>query len=119
MPSPLALINREELFQRCLEDAAFMHQMLSVFRESAPALAQDLHRAVASENWLDARRHAHTLKGSAANLAIETLRGLALRAEQHAADSDRAGMAEVLAQIDVTLQRALVEVETLLREDRV
>lgn len=115
MPGNLTLINREELLKRCLEDTAFMHQMLRVFQDSAPTLVQELHQSVAAGKWADAKRHAHTLKGTASNLAIADLRALSIRAEERANASDTAGMSEVLPLIDATLEGALAEAEALLR----
>lgn len=92
-------IDREQLLDRCLNDVDFTLQMLAVFCESAPRTARQLETAVAQGAWTDARRHAHTLKGSAANLSIEGLRLEAARLEMLAEQQDLQSLAAAASQL--------------------
>lgn len=92
MRSP-AMIDRDQLLSRCLNDVQFTLQMLAVFCEAAPRTARQLETAITEGALTDAKRHAHTLKGSAANLAIEDLRLQAARLEMLAEQSDLSTLA--------------------------
>lgn len=105
---PSVLIDRDQLLERCLNDVGFMRQMLSVFRDSAPRTAKQLEAAIAQGAMTDAKRHAHTLKGSAANLSIEHLRLEAARLEMLAEQDDlealTAAATELLRCVDESVQ---------------
>lgn len=104
------MIDREELLDRCLNDVGFTLQMLAVFCDSVPKTARQLERAVADGALADAKRHAHTLKGSAANLSIEGLRLKAARleslADQHDLDALASGIGELLRCVDDSVDAA-------------
>ena len=92
-------IDRDQLLGRCLNDVDFTLQMLAVFCESAPRTARLLETAIAQGALTDARRHAHTLKGSAANLSIEHLRLEAARLELMTEQSDLQALASAAAEL--------------------
>jgi HPt (histidine-containing phosphotransfer) domain-containing protein len=98
MKSP-ELIDRDQLLNRCLNDVDFTLQMLAVFCEAAPRTAKQLEAAIAEGALTDAKRHAHTLKGSAANLAIEDLRLQAARLELLADERDLDALSSASAEI--------------------
>ncbi|MBC7783269.1 MAG: Hpt domain-containing protein [Burkholderiales bacterium] len=73
--------------------------MLSAFIEIAPTTMHALREAIATGQTSDAQRHAHTLKGSAANLAMPTLEKLA-REMEHLIGGDTDEAARKLSEVE-------------------
>ncbi len=113
MPGTAQLINWNELFERCMKDAEFTGQMLDVFIENAPKTLESLEQSLSAGQVADAKRHAHTLKGTAGNLAIESLRSLAATNEKLAADGNLAAVLENVPQIKSLLDHCISEAHSL------
>ena len=64
-------------------DEALLAELLDLFRESAAANLDELRRAVAADKATAAAEAAHSLKGAAASLGLESIRRLA-EAVEHA-----------------------------------
>jgi len=64
-------------------DEEVMGEILDLFMEDAPRQIAALGEAITQGNWEEARRLAHTLKGSASNVGAEPLRQAAWSLEQH------------------------------------
>jgi HPt (histidine-containing phosphotransfer) domain-containing protein len=105
----MAQIDLQKLRTRCLDDDEFVGQMLKIFSEVAPRTFESLRDAVSSGDLPAARRHAHTLKGSAANLSAELLRIAAAEAETQADHQDTAGLAASVGRIGMLLERTIAE----------
>jgi HPt (histidine-containing phosphotransfer) domain-containing protein len=88
---------------RCLNDAEFIQQMLGVFCDNTPKVWEQCKAAVEMGDWPAARRHAHTLKGSAANMSAATLRTLAMMAESKTEVHDKAGFNDIARPIDLAM----------------
>ncbi|HEX8339818.1 MAG TPA: Hpt domain-containing protein [Tepidisphaeraceae bacterium] len=101
---------------RCLDDREFTRQMLAVFREFAPQTLLQLRQSTETMALADARRHAHMLKGSAANLAAADLQSAAAAAEDAAAAGDAPALRTAVADAEGFMQRCLLDVETMLGE---
>ena len=80
-------------------------------RDLAPKMVSDLANAIRDGDVAAARRHAHTLKNSADNIAAAGTRDLSFRIEQLLISRDLAGAAAVLDDLraEVALTRTLVE----------
>lgn len=65
----------------------FVRKMRDVFERSARASLQSLRDAIASDQRDDAHRAAHTLKGAAATVGLESMRRLALDLESRSRDA--------------------------------
>ena len=77
-----------ELFQRLLCDAELVKRIIKAFYSDTPQHLAELKVAIASGNFVEARRLAHNIKGSAANISA------------------------------LALHRAALELETLIKEDK-
>ena len=109
-------IDRQQLLGRCLNDPAFMRQMLDVFSNFVPQTVANLRAALDAGDVEATRRFAHTLKGSAANVSAEALRQIAFAAEQSASKGDLAAVRSHLPQIESLLGRCLEDVVVLKEE---
>jgi HPt (histidine-containing phosphotransfer) domain-containing protein len=83
--------------------------MLTLFVEVAPRTFEAFDTAVKAADLSTARRHAHTLKGSAANLSAELLRVAAAEAESHADQKDIPGLVASVGRIRMLLERTVAE----------
>ncbi len=106
------MLDRDELFQRCLGDTAFTLQMLAVFCDTAPKTLAALKDAADAGDLIAAQRHAHTLKGSAANLAIEKLRVQAEEIEMLAGQKDRSTLQQGVNDLEMCFTRSIVAAES-------
>ena len=107
-------IDQADLLQRCMNDPAFVRQMLTIFREYAPKTLGQLRQTVDAADWPAARRHAHTLKGSAANVSAAPLRAVAMQMEKLIDESQHGEVAPKLEQLEAALARVLASIEQLL-----
>ena len=62
--------------------------ILKTYLEITPALVKELETAIKQANAPDIKRHAHTLKGSSANIGALDLPNLCLEMETFARNSD-------------------------------
>ena len=109
-------IDRDQLRARCLDDQEFMRQMLAVFRQFAPQTLAQLKASLLAGVASDAKRHAHTLQGSAANLAADDLRQ-ATRVVEQALNANEPAMVEAaMASLTRAMERCLGEVDRLLEQ---
>jgi len=104
-------IDREKLLARCLDDVEFTRQMLQIFQDQSPATLTRLCESVNAGAWEDAKRHAHTLKGTAGNLSAAALQAAAARVEKlveagQSADLD-AAVLDLTNQFNLCLQSAI------------
>ncbi len=79
-------LNLDDLLQRCLSNPGIVDSVLVAFQRSTEKLMADLVQTIESGDMVTACRHAHTLKGAAANISAETLRAAALKVEQELND---------------------------------
>ena len=68
-----APIHLASLLERCLGDHVFCRLILQKFVDRSADLAAALDRAVLARNAADLARHAHAIKGIAANLSADAL----------------------------------------------
>jgi len=77
-----------ELLARVDHDRELLAELFTLFQESFPRLQHALHSAVDSDDWLQAAKTAHTLKGMLANLSIKQGAELAAGVEAAARTGD-------------------------------
>ena len=82
-------------------------EMIQLFYEFGPQTAARIQAAVAGGNLEEARRQAHSLKGSAANLAGERLTDLAWSLEQAGREGDQGGLELLVRSLDSELAHLL------------
>ena len=102
------------LKKRCLNDDAFVRELVGVFQTHGTGLLNQLRSAASAGTLPVAQKHAHTLKGSAANLAAEPLRAAALAAENAARNGDSSGLANLVETVEAEFGRCLSEIERFL-----
>lgn len=112
MPDP---IDWPQLKKRCLNDDAFVREMVAIFSKHAPILVAGLKTAVAAGDTPAAKKQAHTLKGSAANLAAESLRASAYAAEMLAKDGKLDETRDAIPVIEKELNAVLEALERFLK----
>lgn len=102
-PPPIDL---EQLRARCMGNEQLVTRLLTTFVQELPAQLDALDEALADNDTATAVTTAHRLKGSAGNLAMDGLRGRALRVEEWAradrldrAASEIAAMREQVAHL--------------------
>ena len=111
MPHP---IDWPQLKKRCLDDDAFVRELVAVFQKHGTGLLEQLRTAATAGLMPVAQKHAHTLKGSAANLAAEPLRAAALAAENAARTGDPQGLAQLVGAVEAEFARCMSEIERFL-----
>ena len=107
-PSPLPptetsdepVFDREALLTRLGGAEQLLPRFLTMFCESAVKALEGLKQGLADADLDTVRRHAHTIKGSAANVGAMQLRAAALTIEQYAKDQDEAGCRESLQLVE-------------------
>lgn len=85
MSEPVDIANLQMLKEVIGDD---LKDILSSFIQIAPDTLENIRQAVASENADDLRLHAHTLKGSAANIGATNLPALCLVMENKAKENN-------------------------------
>ncbi|HSI94269.1 MAG TPA: response regulator, partial [Jiangellaceae bacterium] len=111
---PAAVIDRYAL-QRLTEltgDQAFVRSLLGEFRAEAAALVGQV-RAALDGRPADARRPAHSLKSSAANVGAMALSAAAAEVEAAAADGGTDRLGPLVSALEDELERAAAALENL------
>jgi HPt (histidine-containing phosphotransfer) domain-containing protein len=103
MPDERPVINIHDFLDRCMNQPAIAQRVLEKFGESAAGLVREIEQALRRADTATAGRHAHTLKGAAANISAERLRAVAAIMEQQCvAGTDAAAQTTLLAlQVEV------------------
>jgi signal transduction histidine kinase/CheY-like chemotaxis protein len=107
------VLDRETLLNRVGNDQELIAILTDALREDGPARIKELVAAIDSNQLPVAKRAAHTLKGTAANLGAVELAELARQCEAAAANSDIATCRQHLADLEAALDRTLQELEQL------
>jgi two-component system sensor histidine kinase/response regulator len=98
-----------------------LHAYLRLLRRYAADHGDDmtlLRERLAQDNGNEARRLAHTLKGSSANLGATTVKRLAAELERRIRDGDDAGVIEQqIRALEIELQQLTTAILTALPED--
>ncbi len=97
-------IDIASLQERCLGDAEFASQMLSLFLEQAPRQIADLGASVIAADPARVSRLAHGLKGSSANLSAQ-------RMSAYAAKLEELGRAATLSEAQQTMELLQAEMQ--------
>ena len=105
-------IEFESLLARCMGDKGFTREMLGLFREQFAQNLAVLEANLASGDIEAARRTAHAMKGSAANLSAAPLSNLCAAIEMEAR-SGRFPAASAVEAMKGELQRVLAYYPTI------
>lgn len=113
----LPVLDRASLLERIGDDRELIGILTEALKEDGQARIAELRRGLEANDLLAAKRAAHTLKGTAGNLAAMQLADVARVAEQAASAGDTAGILAALQQLEGALSVALQELESLLTEE--
>jgi HPt (histidine-containing phosphotransfer) domain-containing protein len=86
-------------------DPELLGELVSLFRETSPALLAEIKTAIGEQNHEQLRRAAHTLKGSAANVGAATLSEAARTMETAVAAGDFTGATNLYEQVAAEILR--------------
>jgi CheY-like chemotaxis protein/HPt (histidine-containing phosphotransfer) domain-containing protein len=75
------LLNEEQALERVGGDRAFLDELISIFNRECPKWLAEIDTAIDARDAVRLHRVAHTLKGAAANLGMESARDAALALE--------------------------------------
>lgn len=106
-------IVREELVERCLGDEAFAAEMLGLFASNTPGVVAQIKTHAQAGRWEEAGRAAHTLKGTAGNIAAPDLRGAAIAFEDAIRSGDTARAEASLPRVEMSFAKALAYANVL------
>ncbi|MGD0546592.1 MAG: Hpt domain-containing protein, partial [Terracidiphilus sp.] len=99
------VFNRKVFLERMMGDEEFAHDVAAGFLEELPtmlgALKEQINRRDCESIW----KHAHKLKGSAANVGGEALRDLALEVEQAGKAGDLTEVARWIPELETQVAR--------------
>ncbi len=102
-------LNAEVALQRLMHNWQWYEDLLRSFARQGSQPMQNLVAALRAGQREEAHRHAHTLKGIAATLGAESLRGLSARLEAAVAGQEELGTLLPLAEEGVQEQQRLAD----------
>ncbi|EKD82114.1 MAG: hypothetical protein ACD_39C01476G0002 [uncultured bacterium] len=97
----------KELFTRLMDDESLLRRIVAAFYSDTPSHLLELRSAVEKKDYVVARRLAHNIKGSAANISAPALRQAALELETLIKEEKYAQLAEPLQQVEKQMARLL------------
>ncbi|MBP0000421.1 MAG: CHASE2 domain-containing protein [Cyanobacteria bacterium SID2] len=96
-------------------DREFQQELLQTFAEDATICVGDIKEALRKADWMRLSQLAHKLKGASSSAAVLKIPDLARQLEHQAKDSQDQGMAELVEQLELALDRVRVSV---MQQDR-
>ncbi len=116
---PGLVFDKESLLERLEEDQELVEFMVKTFLQEVPGKWEALRKVVEKKDWGRAERLAHNLKGSAATVGAEALRGAAQDLEEalrEGSHGESAALLDVLENQISRLMRTLKEFLEALKE---
>ena len=107
---PLEVFDESDAMDR-LGDEDLLLEVLNIFLDDAPQTFRSLQTAVAAKDWGTAARHAHSLKGSAANISAPGLRRAAAECEDEAKSGAPGDIAKRVDLLESELKQLIVLLE--------
>ncbi len=99
-----AVFDEQALLKRLMGNRAVAEKILDAFLQEAPSYLSNLRKCLQQSDSAGARRYAHTLKGSAANVSALVLRAAAFEAEQFARAGNLDSVGELLTPLEQHLE---------------
>jgi PAS domain S-box-containing protein len=106
-PASALVFNREAFLERMMGDEEFAHQVVTEFVKELPEMTKTLANQAAQGNLESISKQAHKIKGSAANIAGETLRNAALKVEKAGKESDRSEVLLGISDVETEAARLI------------
>jgi CheY-like chemotaxis protein/HPt (histidine-containing phosphotransfer) domain-containing protein len=104
------------LRHRCLDKDEIARKVLRSFLATAEGTLDELEQALTTNQTADACRHAHSLKGAAANISAEPVRRKASEVEQLLKNGAHAAAASNLLPLRLQVARCLDHIRALLSQ---
>jgi len=114
--SDLPVFDAEAALERVDGDDELLEEILSLFREQAGTLQEEIREAVSRRDHLALERSAHSLKGSASNISALEVQNLALRLEELGRDENWIEADRVQSELGHALPRLNSAVGNFVRE---
>jgi PAS domain S-box-containing protein len=102
------IFDRQALLERVGEDEAFVQDLIQLFLKDVPERLEELREAVASGNVGLIEEKAHTVKGTAANMAAVELSKIALEIETAAKNDELMLMGPMMKKLEKGFERVKV-----------
>ena len=105
------VFNEEELTRRIFNDRELGRELLAHFMEDLPGYIDSLRKSLAGKDASGIERHAHTIKGAAANVAAGGIRELAFEMEQAGGRGELRRVTELFPRLEEELE----QIKTILK----
>lgn len=115
-PASVEAFQVEHLLDRCLCDREFCAVLLRKFTARAPVLSHALSEAVDADHDAELARHAHLIKGSAANLSADNLFSCASALECAVQDGNSERIRPLVARVRDEIERCVEAVPRVLEQ---
>ena len=96
-------IDLEQALKTALGDTDFLKELLTMFTDATARQLGDIKSSMAAGETETAEKHAHKIKGAAANLSIEGIRASAEELEQVARQRDVRGVERLTKTLEIQL----------------
>jgi CheY-like chemotaxis protein len=109
-------LDYETFRHRCVDKDEVAHRILRRFLDTADGMLDQLEQALTANDTEVARRHAHTIKGTAANLSAEPMRRKAAEIEQLLKNGAHSAAASNLLPLRLVTAQCLNRIRTILSQ---
>jgi PAS domain S-box-containing protein len=109
-------LDYETFKHRCIDKDEVAHRILRRFLDTVDGILDQLEQALRANQTEQARRHAHALKGTAANLSAEPLRRKAAEMEQLLKNGAHAAAASNLLPLRLVTAQCLNRIRIILSQ---
>lgn len=103
----LKVFDEKELLIRLMNDENLLHRIIRAFESDTPGQLLELHNVIEAQDYDTARRLAHNIKGSAANISAPALKQAALELEVAIKEARYDQLAELLVSLDLQMDALL------------
>jgi CheY-like chemotaxis protein/HPt (histidine-containing phosphotransfer) domain-containing protein len=97
----------DELLVRLMNDENLLRRIIKAFNSDTPSHLVELHAAIDAGDFAVARRLAHNIKGSAANISAPALRNAAFELEIAIKDEKRDSLAALMLSVERQMESLL------------
>lgn len=115
----LPIWDEAEALHRLGGNNTLLEKVVQSFVNDASSMMNSLKKAIDARNFIDAQLHAHSIKGSAANIGAKALQAIARDIEAKAKNKELSTMQTDYHECDKTLHETLLALNTYLTKDNV
>jgi signal transduction histidine kinase/CheY-like chemotaxis protein len=115
----LAVLNREDVLTRISHDFDLLSMLYEAFQEDAPRNLQQIQAALVQQDFVQLKKAAHTLKGTAGNLGGMRLAAQAQALELAAVEQNKVAIEENFSNLEPMLRELIAALQNLLAQETV